>query len=171
MADIGEAFHKLTNQNKTFGTIEYFFTQRKINEEQEVLDKSLNRKNKQVSIVYNFLAINIPNILVDELISGFNIEIFGDTGYHYKAMIASYQGTIPNFLIPLKGDRKMFVNILPKFENKENLKFEDNEDTNHNRNYIAFIEVPKRYQAVDTTLTNQIVMEEAESDSNSEDSE
>ena len=29
MADIGEAFHKLTNQNKTFGTIEYFFTQRK----------------------------------------------------------------------------------------------------------------------------------------------
>jgi hypothetical protein len=57
MADIGEAFHKLTNQNKTFGTIEYFFTQRKINEDQEVLDKSLNRKNKQVSVIYNFLAI------------------------------------------------------------------------------------------------------------------
>jgi hypothetical protein len=165
MADIGEAFHKLTNQNKTFGTIEYFFTQRKINEDQEVLDKSLNRKNKQVSVIYNFLAINIPNILVDELISGFNIEIFGDTGYHYKAMVASYQGTIPHFLIPLKGDRKMFVNILPKFESKENQK----EDLPYNRNYIAFIEVPKRYQGVDTTLSNQITMEEEETDS--EDSE
>jgi hypothetical protein len=77
MAEIDEAFHKLSNQNKTFGNIEYFFTQRKINEDQEYLDKSLNRKTKQVSIMYNFLAINIPNIIVDELISGFDIEIFG----------------------------------------------------------------------------------------------
>ena len=44
MAEIDEAFHKLSNQNKTFGNIEYFFTQRKINEDQEYLDKSLNRK-------------------------------------------------------------------------------------------------------------------------------
>ena len=164
MADIGEAFHKLTNQNKTFGTIEYFFTQRKINEEQEVLDKSLNRKNKQVSVVYNFLAINIPNILVDELISGFTIEIFGDTGYHYKAMVASYQGTIPHFLIPLKGDRKMFVNILPKLENKE-AAFKVENLSNFNKNYIAFIEVPKRYQQFEqSSTTNQLVMENEEDD-------
>ena len=102
MAEIDEAFHKLSNQNKTFGNIEYFFTQRKINEDQEYLDKSLNRKTKQVSIMYNFLAINIPNIIVDELISGFDIEIFGDNGYHYKAFIAGFQGVIPHFLIPLK---------------------------------------------------------------------
>lgn len=169
MAEIEEAFHKITNQNKKFGTLEYFFTQRKINEDQEYLDKSLNRKNKNITIVYNFLAINIPNILVDELVSGFDIEIFGDIGYHYKAFISGFQGTIPHFLIPLKGDKKMFVNILPKLEKE--VKF-DNESNNLNRNYIAFIEVPKRYQTVDTTLSNQLVIEENEenedNDSNDE---
>jgi len=167
MAEIDEAFHKLSNQNKTFGSIEYFFTQRKVNEDQEYLDKSLNRKNKLISIVYNFLAINIPNILVDELISGFDIEIFGDIGYHYKAFISGYQGTIPHFLIPLKGDKKMFVNILPKLENKETIKY-DNQSIPFNKNYIAFIEVPKRYQTVDTTLSNQLQIEEAEEDSGTE---
>ena len=102
MAEIDEAFHKLSNQNKTFGNIEYFFTQRRLIEEQEYLDKSLNRKSKQINVVYNYLAINIPNILVDEIISGFNIEIFGDNGYHYKAFLSSYQGIIPHFLVLLK---------------------------------------------------------------------
>ena len=118
MAEIDEAFHKLSNQNKTFGNIEYFFSQRKVIEEQEYLDKNLNRKNKQVTVVYNFLAINIPNILVDEITTGFDIEIFGDNGYHYKAFLSSYQGTIPHFLVPLKGDKKMFINILPKIDCK-----------------------------------------------------
>jgi hypothetical protein len=152
MAELDEAFHKLSNQNKTFGTIEYFFTQRKINEEQEYLDKTLTRKNKQVSVVYNFLSINIPNILVDETTSGFDIEIFGDMGYHYKGFLSSYQGTIPHFLIPLKGDKKMFINILPKIEIKEGDGFK--------RNYIAFIEVSKRYQTVDTGTVNQLILEE-----------
>jgi hypothetical protein len=152
MAEIDEAFHKITNQNKKFGTLEYFFTQRKINEDQEYLDKSLNRKNKNILINYNFLAINIPNILVDEAISGFDIEIFGDIGYHYKAFISGYQGAIPHFLIPLKGDKKMFVNVLPKLIDKESKM--------DRGNYIAFIEVPKRYQTVDTTLSNQLVLDE-----------
>ena len=156
MTEIDEAFHKLSNQNKAFGNIEYFFTQRKINEEQEYLDKSLTRKNKQVSVVYNFLAINIPNILVDEVTTGFDIEIFGDNGYHYKAFLSSYQGTIPHFLIPLKGDKKMFINILPKIENKEKVNMEN---ITFKKNYIAFIEVPKRYQLVDSGTTNQLVME------------
>lgn len=151
MAEIDEAFHKITNQNKKFGTLEYFFTQRKINEDQEYLDKSLNRKNKNIIINYNFLAINIPNILVDESISGFDIEIFGDIGYHYKAFISGYQGAIPHFLIPLKGDKKMFVNVLPKLIEKEGKM--------DRSNYIAFIEVPKRYQSVDTTLSNQLVID------------
>lgn len=167
MAEIDEAFHKITNQNKKFGTLEYFFTQRKINEDQEYLDKSLNRKNKNIIINYNFLAINIPNILVDELVSGFDIEIFGDIGYHYKAFISGYQGAIPHFLIPLKGDKKMFVNILPKLE--KDIKF-DADSNSLNRNYIAFIEVPKRYQSVDTTLSNQLVIDENE-DNNEEESE
>ena len=167
MADIDEAFHKLSNQNKTFGTIEYFVTQRKINEDQEYLDKSLNRKTKQVSIMYNFLAINIPNIIVDELISGFDIEIFGDNGYHYKAFIAGFQGVIPHFLIPLKGDKKIFVNILPKLENKE-AAFKAENLPNFNKNYVAFIEVPKRNQQFEQSTSNQLQMdnEEVETEDN-----
>jgi hypothetical protein len=163
MAEIDEAFHKLSNQNKTFGNIEYFFTQRKINEDQEYLDKNLNRKNKQVSIMCNFLAINVPNILVDEIISGFDIEIFGDNGYHYKAFISGYQGIIPNFLIPLKGDKKIFVNILPKLENKE-ISYKAENIPNFNRNYVAFIEVPKRYQQFENSNSNQLHMEGEEDD-------
>jgi hypothetical protein len=167
MAEIDEAFHKLSNQNKTFGNIEYFFTQRKINEDQEYLDKSLNRKTKQVSIMYNFLAINIPNIIVDELISGFDIEIFGDNGYHYKAFIAGFQGVIPHFLIPLKGDKKIFVNILPKLENKE-AAFKAENLPNFNKNYVAFIEVPKRNQQFEQSTSNQLQMdnEEVETEDN-----
>jgi hypothetical protein len=160
MAEIDEAFHKLSNQNKTFGNIEYFFTQRKVNEDQEYLDKSLNRKNKNISVVYNFLAINIPNVLVDENTTGFDIEIFGDNGFHYKAFLASFQGTVPHFLIPLKGDRKMFVNILPKIENKEG-KFES-ENIVFKKNYVAFIEIPKRYQTFEETISNKLVIEEKE---------
>jgi hypothetical protein len=162
MAEIDEAFNKLTNQNKIFGTLEYFFLHRKINEDQEYLDKSLNRKNKQISVNYNFVAINIPNILVNDAILGFDIEIFGDNGYHYKAFISSFQGSIPHQLIPLKGDKKIFVNVLPKMDdnkyNKENIKY-DNQ--NHfNKNYIAFIEVPKRYQLVDIGTTQQLIIED-----------
>lgn len=160
MTDINDAFHKLSNENKNFRTVEYFFTQRKINEEQEYLDKSLNRKNKLISVIYNFLAINIPNILVDEIIIGFDIEIFGDNGYHYKAFVSSFHGFIPHFLIPLKGDKKIFVNILPKIEqSKDNFKY-DSESLNLNKNYIAFIEVPKRFQSVEQGATNHLQMED-----------
>ena len=142
MAEIDEAFHKLSNQNKTFGNIEYFFTQRRIIEELEYLDKNLNRKSKQINVVYNYLAINIPNILVDEIISGFNIEIFGDNGYHYKAFLSSYQGIVPHFFVLLKGDKKIFINILPKLNSKEKETFKyDTENIPFNKNYIAFIEV------------------------------
>ena len=171
MAEIDEAFHKLSNQNKTFGNIEYFFTQRKVNEDQEYLDKSLNRKNKQVSVVYNFLAINIPNLLVDEITCGFDIEIFGDNGYHYKAFLASYQGTVPHFLIPLKGDRKMFVNILPKIETKEKEGFKyESENLPFKKNYVAFIEVPKRYQTFDSSISNKLVMEDNDNEEDEESS-
>jgi hypothetical protein len=169
MAEIDEAFHKLSNQNKTFGNIEYFFTQRRVIEEQEYLDKSLNRKNKQMNVVYNYLAINIPNILVDEIISGFNIEIFGDTGYHYKAFLSSYQGIVPHFLVLLKGDKKIFINILPKLDSKEKETFKfDTENIPFNKNYIAFIEVPKRYQIVDQGVSNQLLMELDNEELNSE---
>jgi hypothetical protein len=117
--------------------------------------------------MYNFLAINIPNIIVDELISGFDIEIFGDNGYHYKAFIAGFQGVIPHFLIPLKGDKKIFVNILPKLENKE-AAFKAENLPNFNKNYVAFIEVPKRNQQFEQSTSNQLQMdnEEVETEDN-----
>jgi hypothetical protein len=62
MAEIDEAFHKLSNQNKTFGNIEYFFTQRRVIEEQEYLDKNLNRKSKQINGNYTMYdAIDMNN--------------------------------------------------------------------------------------------------------------
>jgi hypothetical protein len=166
MAEIAEAFFKLSNQNKTFGTLEYFFAQRKINEEQEYLDKTLVRKNKHISVICNFVAIIIPNILVDEIINGFDVEIFGDNGYHYKAFISNHQGIMPHFLIPLKGDKKMFVNILPKIEMKEGNKY-DIQNNNYYKNYIAFIEVPKRYQLCEQIATGHIAMEQ-QNDSDTE---
>ena len=43
-------------------------------------------------------------------------------------------------------------------EEKEALKF-DTENIPFNKNYIAFIEVPKRYQIVDQGASNQLLME------------
>jgi hypothetical protein len=127
------------------------------------------RKNKNISVVYNFLAINIPNLLVDEITTGFDIEIFGDNGFHYRAFLSSFQGTVPHFLIPLKGDRKMFVNILPKIENKE-AKFES-ENMVFKKNYVAFIEIPKRYQTFEETISNKLIIEQKGEEQIQEDSE
>lgn len=65
---------------------------------------------------------------------------------------------MPHFLIPLKGDRKMFVNILPKIENKES-KFES-ENMVFKKNYVAFIEIPKRYQTFEENISNKLVIDE-----------
>jgi hypothetical protein len=72
---------------------------------------------------------------------GFDIEIYGDEGYHYKGTITSYQGIIPNFMVPIKGDKKLFVNI--------NYKFSDTHDNSCSRKFVNFIEVPKRFQVTD----------------------
>jgi hypothetical protein len=139
MAELNEAFGYFNTNNKNIqNTIDYFFTQRNMKENHEYLDKNMNRKNKQVTVVYNFLAISIPIYSLNEKIEySFEIEIFGDSGYHYKGTIHSFRGTVPNVMIPLKGDKKIFVHI----DLKEN-------ETNHDS--ICFIEVPKRYQSVDS---------------------
>lgn len=68
---------------------------------------------------------------------GFDIEIFGDEGYYYKGTIVSHTGIIPNFMIPIHGDKKIFVNINYKFINNNKHIY---------KKYISFIEVPKRFQ-------------------------
>ena len=145
MADLGEAFNTLKFQKKTFQTIDYFFTQRTLTEDHEYIDKNMVRQNKKIKVTHNFLALNIPtvmsNINNNEKPLGFDIEIYGDEGYHYKGLITSYQGTIPNFMIPMKGDKKLFVHI--------NYKFSDSNENTNMKKFINFIEVPKRFQYID----------------------
>ena len=149
MADIMEAFNTFKTQKKPFQNIDYFFTQRSLTEEHEYLDKHLVRKTKKVKVTNNFLALNIPTIITTtnsngqtvEKPLGFDIEIFGDEGYHYKGSITSFLGIIPNFMIPIKGDKKLFVNI--------NYKVGDSNDNHTSRKYVNFIEVPKRFQLTD----------------------
>ena len=107
------------------------------------------KKLKLSKVKHNFLALNIPTIVtttsengqsVDKPM-GFDIEIYGDEGYHYKGTITSYQGIIPNFMVPIKGDKKLFVNI--------NYKFSDSSNNSLSKKFVNFIEVPKRFQIVD----------------------
>lgn len=145
MADLVEAFNILKVSKKHFQNIDYFFTQRTVTEEQEYLDKNMNRQIKKIKTTVNFLALNIPTInQPNEKPMGFDIEIFGDDGYHYKGTITSYQGIIPNFMIPIKGDKKLFVNINYKFTDN------NNSETNLSKKFVNFIEVPKRYQNDET---------------------
>jgi hypothetical protein len=142
MADLGEAFNTLKFQKKPFQNIDYFFTQRNLTEEQEFIDKNMNRKTKKVKMNHNFLALNIPTITTStEKTIGFDVEIFGDDGYHYKGTITSYQGIVPNFMIPIKGDKKLFIHI--------NYKFTDSNENTAIKKFVNFIEVPKRFQLTD----------------------
>jgi hypothetical protein len=148
MADLGEAFNSFKQTTRPFQTIDYFFTQRSLTEDQEFLDKSMTRQIKKIKVTHNFLALSIPTVILNEGLTdnkqeysekplGFDIEIYGDNGYSYKGTITSYQGVIPNFMIPIKGDKKLFVNI--------NYKYTNNDDS-YTKKYINFIEVPKRFQ-------------------------
>ena len=85
-------------------------------------------------------------------------EIYGDEGYHYKGSITSYLGTIPNFMIPIKGDKKLFINI--------NYKFTDGAENTNVKKFVNFIEVPKRFQNIDENDSNiSIVNKKNEEDS------
>ena len=146
MADLGEAFNSLKFYKKPFQTIDYFFTQRTLNEDREYIDKNMNRKTKKVKLSHNFLALNIPTMNTTttengetiEKPMGFDIEIFGDDGYHYKGTITSYEGIIPNFMVPIKGDKKLFINV--------NYKFTDSNNNTLSKKFVNFVEVPKRFQ-------------------------
>lgn len=143
MADLSEAYNTTIKfDQKQFHSIDYFFTQRNLKEEHEFLDQNMNRKNKQINIQYNFLAISIPQYeLQDGITTTVEADIFGDIGYHYKGKIVSVCGTTPNFMIPLKGDKKLFVHLVYKESNKENAQKE----------FTCFIDVPKRFQSIDSS--------------------
>ena len=156
MANLDEAYNTFKIQNKSFNTLDYFFSQRTLTEEQEYIDKHMNRKTKKVKITHNFLAINIPTIITStgnnvETSLGFDIEIFGDEGYHYKGTISSHQGIIPNFMIPIKTDKRLFVNVNYNFSHTQDMKIHTQDmkiQDIRTKKYINFIDVPKRFQNV-----------------------
>jgi hypothetical protein len=149
MADLGEAFNTLKFQKKQFQNIDYFFTQRNLTEDQEYIDKNMNRKTKKIKVNLNFLALNIPTIITtintdgqpQDKMLGFDVEIFGDEGYHYKGSITSYQGVVPSLLIQIKNDKKLFVHV--------NYKLNDDNNNLQSKKFVNFIEVPKRFQLID----------------------
>ena len=151
MADITEAYDDILKKSQNnFKTIDYFFLQRTLTEEHEYFDKQMNRQIKKVKVVHNFLALNIPTLMntsdTNSII--FDIEIYGDEGYHYKGTITSYKGNIPNFMIPIKGDKKLFIHI--------NHNLIDSNKTPISTNYVNFIEVPKRHQSIDNDINIEI---------------
>ena len=65
---------------------------------------------------------------------------------HGNNIITSFNNIVPNIMIPLKGDKKIFIHGECK-EIKES-KIENN------KHYMCFIDVPKRFQSIDDNLVN-----------------
>ena len=145
MADIGEAFRTLKSLKNPFNNIDYWFTQRNLIEDIEYIDKNMNRQTKKIKVTHNFIALNMPNINNKSLY--FDIEVFGDDGYHYKGTIKSHQGIIPGFIIEIKGDKKLFVHI--------DYNYNDENDNVVNRKFVNFIEVPKRFQFIEDKIEEE----------------
>lgn len=133
-----EWLSQINNINITENTIDYFFTQRKVNDVEDYIDeKTLERKKKKICHIYNFLAINFPisyfknynSLIVD-------IEIWGDMMFHYKGTIHKYEGELPHMMVKLKEDKNIFVK----------LEFKDGDKLN--KKFISFIPVNKRYQHI-----------------------
>lgn len=138
MADISQAFATNSNYyelNKNIN-IDHFFTQRKIIEYEEYLDKNMNRKKKIKTRNVNFLAINLPTNDINPI--NYNciklqVQLWGDKGLNFEGTYIPITGIIPNILIKLNNDTQVFINLI--------IEKDDNKDS-----YISFIQVPKRYQ-------------------------
>ena len=141
MANIDEAYNTIRCNKIPFYNIDYFFSQRTLIEDKEYIDKNMNRQIKRVKSTHNFLAFNIP-IINNNSIS-FDVEIFGNEGYHYKGTIKSHQGIIPGFIIFIKGDNKLFIHI--------DYNFTDNNNNIISKKFVNFIDVPRRFQSVEET--------------------
>jgi hypothetical protein len=142
MANIDEAFNakfdsvmKLNNHNDN---IDYFFTQRKVTEYEDVIDKNMNRKKKKKEITYNFIAINVPYYSFldsDDVI--INITIWGDEQFKYSGQMTNKEGYSPGLLLKLGPDKQIFINLKILIKKGE----EENE-----KEYVTFVNIPKRYQ-------------------------
>ena len=143
MADFSSVFNH-EHDNFINNKVDYFFTQRKIVEYEDQIDKNMNRTKYKKNITYNFLAINLP--IFSEYNKSINIEIWGDKSYNYKGGLTKNEGNFPHLLIKLCGDTQLFV------------KLEINSNENK-QNFINFIQIPKRYQTIPDIKNNENSLE------------
>ena len=115
--------------------IDFFFTQRKVVECVEYIDESnLERKEKKKTVMYNFLAINLPT--PKKYYEKIKIEIWGDKELNYIGELLNIKGSSPNFMIKLNDDTQIFVKLI----------YDNNDDDI--KTYYRFIPVLKRYQKI-----------------------
>jgi hypothetical protein len=138
-----EWLNQINNSNSIENNIDYFFTQRKVTEVEEIIDeKTLERKKKKVISINNFLAINLPvNYFKHNHNLEIDIEIWGDNMFNFKGTIKKQDGEIPHLLIKLKEDKNIFIKIIFKDEEKQ-------------KTFISFIPITKRYQQTDGVATD-----------------
>ena len=144
MANLEEAFNakfdsenikKINNHNDV---IDHFFTQRKVTEFEEFIDKNMNRKKKKKDITYNFIAVNIPHFSYSEADDiNIDLKIWGDEGFKYIGKMTNLEGFSPSLLLKLGTDKQIFVKIIIRTKKG---------DEELEKEYVSFISIPKRYQ-------------------------
>ena len=143
MASIEEAFNakfesSINKLNNHSDVIDHFFTQRKVTEYEEFIDKNMNRKKKKKEFIYNFIAITIPHYhYVDSKEVNIEMKIWGDEGFKYMGESVSREGLIPSLLLKLSNDKQLFVNLKVLSSKAEEVE---------EKEYVTFINIPKRYQ-------------------------
>jgi hypothetical protein len=144
--------NQINNVNTIENNIDYFFTQRKVTEIEEIIDeKTLDRVKQKVTHIYNFLAINFPISYFKHYNTlEIDIEIWGDNLFNFKGTISKQEGELPHLMVKLKEDKFIFVKLI----------FRDNDKLN--KTFISFIPVNKRYQKNQKSLDQNQQMSETE---------
>ena len=151
MSNIEEAFNcnfvNGINLSNHGDIIDHFFTQRKVTEYEEFIDKNMNRKKKKKEFTYNFIAITVPYYkLIDSNEVNIEIKIWGDEGFKYLGTSKSKEGLIPSLLLKLNTDKQLFVNL--------KVSSDSGEENVEEKEYVTFINIPKRYQFEPTIKEN-----------------
>ena len=134
--------NQINNVNSIENNIDYFFTQRKVTDIEEIIDeKTLERKKIKKNVIYNFLAINFPTSMFKHYESYYiDIEIWGDNMFNFKGTIKKNDGEFPHLMVKLKEDKIIFVKLIFK------------DDDKLHKTFISFIPVTKRYQHINDNI-------------------
>ncbi len=149
MASINEAFNSNfegNNMKINNDVIDYFFTQRKVTEYEEYIDKeSMERKKRKKEETYNFIAVNIPNNFHNNY-DDINVEvkIWGDEGFKYSGNIKKSEGNFPGILLKLNTDKQLFIELKMEIKNVDEIE---------EKEFVTFTSIPKRYQ-IEPKLTS-----------------